>query len=142
MSATGESVKKNFNKLFEAISNDLQSPITSVTAQICFKDGGYFFEAYKSYEDYKAGIKAKDFEIADYFNFIKTAMFTTVLDMTIGQAGGTYAKEVEETLKKEVSRNDISVILKNKENDFPIAALIAFGERQRKIDIEQEFLSN
>ncbi len=142
MSAQGEAVKKNFNKLFEAIALDLESPITSVTAQICYKDGGYFFEAYRSYADYQAGIKAKDFEIADYFKFIKAAMFTTVIDMTIGQAGGRYAKEVAELLKKEVTKNDISIILKNKENDFPIAAIMAFGEKQRKIDIEKEFLSN
>ena len=62
-----------------------------------------------------------------------------VISATIGQAGGRYSKELTETLGKEVKPSDITIILKDNPDEIPYAVLMAFGEKQRMIDIKTEF---
>ena len=124
-------IKKTFGKIFNGVAKELGAEVKDVKIGIVYKDGQCFYEAYRGNE------KEKDIKLDDYLNILDSG--THMIDATIGQAGTRYAKELTEKLEKEVVPNDISIILKDNPDKIPLAALMAFGTRQRMIDIKTEF---
>lgn len=126
--------KKTFKKIFTKMAEDLNASIDSVQLGICYNGGTTTYEAYKNFE------KEKDVRLDDYFTGLDLSGGTTAIEATIGNAGPRFAKELTEKLQKEVLVSDVSIIMKHNSDKLPIAVLMAFGKKQRMIDIESEFL--
>lgn len=126
--------KKTFSKIFTRMAEDLNIPVDSVKLGICYDGGRTIYEAYSG------NTKVKDVQLDDYFPGVDLSGGTAAIEATIGSAGPRFAKEMSETLKKDVAVGDVSIVMKHKDKDFPMAVLMAFGQKQRMINIEQEFL--
>lgn len=127
--------KKTFGKIFKGMANDLNTDVENVKLGICYPSGKTCYEAYLGNE------KQKEVALDDYFTGVDLSGGTSAIEATIGSAGPRFAKELSESLQKEVVVSDVSIIMKHKEGDFPFAVLMAFGQKQRMIDIEKEFLN-
>lgn len=124
-------VKKTFGKIFKGVAKSLDCNVSDVKIGIVYKDGECLYEAYKGNEF------IKNVKIDDYLGMFDSG--SHVISATIGQAGGRYAKEIGTKLEKDVSPNDVSIILKDNPDEIPFAVLMAFGEKQRMINIKEEF---
>lgn len=126
--------KKTFSKIFTRMAEDLKIPVDSVKLGICYEGGRTIYEAYSG------NVKIKDVQLDDYFPGVDLSGGTAAIEATIGSAGPRFAKELSETLKKDVVVGDVSIIMKHQDKSFPLAVLMANGQKQRMIDIEKEFL--
>lgn len=124
-------VKRTFEKIFKGVAKSLDCNVQDVKIGIVYKDGECLYEAYKNNEF------VKNVKIDDYLGMFDSG--SHVISATIGQAGGRYAKEISTKMEKEVSPNDVSIILKDNPKEIPHAVLMAFGEKQRMINIKEEF---
>ncbi len=124
-------VKKTFEKIFKGVAKEINCDVSEVKIGIVYKDGQIVYEAYRGNE------KEKDIKLSDYLNMFDSAPH--VIEATIGQASGRYASEVATKLNKEVHPNDVSIIFKDVPGEIPRAVLMAFGQKQREIDVKTEF---
>lgn len=124
-------VKKTFEKIFKGIAKDLECNPSDVKIGIVYKDGVCVYEAYKGNE------KVKDVQLSDYLNMFDSG--THVIDATIGQAGNRYASELSKKLNKEITSNEVEILLKENPGAIPHAVLMCGGAKQRMIDIKTEF---
>ena len=97
------------------------------------------YEAYKksghSFE------KVKEIELDDYCGAIMDLSGgSAAIDATIAQSGPRFARELSEKLGKEITTNDVSILMKYAKDALPQAVLMTGTEKHRSINIEQEFL--
>lgn len=131
-------VKKTFGKIFKGVAKQLNAEISDIKIGIVFKDAECLFEAYNDKEKDESGAcKVHPIKFDDYLGIMDSG--SHVISATIGQAGGRYAKEISAKLAKDVAVSDITIILKDNPNEIPHAVLMAFGQKQRMIDIKKEF---
>ena len=123
--------KNTFKKIFKNLAEELESPVSGVQIGICYNEGVHKFEAYIDFK------KIKDINPEDYIGtVVDLTGGITVIEATIAQSIPRYAKELE------CSPDEVNVIMRYVDGKLPDAVLLRGTEKIRKIDIEQEFLSN
>lgn len=131
-------VKKTFEKIFKGVAKDLGCEVSDLKIGIVFKGEECVYEAYNEKEkDSDGACKIHVIDLNKYLGILDSGVH--VISATIGQASYRFAREVSEKHQKEVKPNEVSVLLKPKEGELPLAALMAFGKAERMIDIKTEF---
>lgn len=135
--------KKIFNKIFTNLAKELDAPVGDIQIGIYYANNKHKFEVYQKKESEinpgtMAFVKIKDIELDDYVGAcVDFSGGTAVVEATIAQSGPKYAKELG------CATDDISIIMQyNELKGIPDAVLLNAKTKVRKIDIEEEFLSN
>lgn len=128
--------KNAFKKIFKNIASEFEVPVENVQLGIYYTEGCKF-EAYKNFE------KVKDITLDAYIGrAIDFTGGTAAIEMTIAEAGPRFVKELSEKLKREVALGSVNIIMKYNDDKLPVAVLLCDGEKQRVINIENEFLNS
>lgn len=131
-------VKKTFEKIFKGVAKDLGCEVSDLKIGIVFKDDQCFYEAYNEKEkDADGAYVIHQIDLDNYLGLLDPGHH--IITATIGQSSHRFAKEVSEKHQRQVLPTEVSVLLKPKDGELPLAALMAFGTRQRMIDIKTEF---
>lgn len=131
-------VKKTFEKIFKGVAKDLGCEVSDLKIGIVFKDDHCVYEAYNEKEkDGDGAFKVHVINLDKYLGILDSGVH--VISATIGQASHRFAKEISEKHQKDVKPTEVSVLLKPNSGELPLAALMAFGKRERMIDIKTEF---
>ena len=139
--------EKSFRKIFTNLAKEVNQKVEDIMIGICYESGNHKYIAYvKDGGSFKPVLdaegKVRSIDLDDYSGMLMDLSGgTAAIDSTIAQSGPRFARELSEKLQKEIKVDDVSILMKYKENDLPFAVLMTNGnEKQRNINIEAEFL--
>lgn len=131
--ATATLVENSFKKIFKNVAKELFTLPENIQLGIYYTEGVHKYMAYKNFTE---GMEIK---LEDYMDVITASLAGGSIDAGMANGGQRYAAEMSKALDREVSVNEVSVLMCYKNEGMPRAVLMCAGQKVREIDIEKEF---